>query len=79
MKQLKIFIRIVNKLRSIIAPKPEQLEVLADELEEAVKETLRRNGGKKHSGFAKFEGQVRSWRERARILRQSATGKKKLN
>ncbi len=65
-----IFIRIVNKARSIILPKPEQLEKFADQLEEAVKETLKRNGGKKSLGFAKFENQPKSWRARARILKE---------
>jgi len=65
-----IFIRIVNKDRSIILPKPEQLEKFADQLEKAVKETLKRNGGKKSLGFAKFEHQPKSWRKRARILRE---------
>jgi hypothetical protein len=74
-----IFIRIINKVRSIIAPQPKQLEISADELEKAIKEVLKRNGGKKHSGFAKFEGQVKNWRERARILRQSTAEKEKLN
>ncbi len=64
------FIRIVNKARSIVSPKPEQLEKIADQLEKAVKETLKRNGGNKGQGFAKFENQPKNWRERARILRE---------